>query len=162
MKQVKNGKAKFCIGVFVILGGILLRKTTDAEELQEKGARIFQDYCTACHTIGGGKLVGPDLQGVTERRTLEWLRGFIQSPSSYLEKQDEIATALFQEYGIAMPDLGLSAEDVEAVLAFLGGGSKPVERGIPVMFYWTLGFSVLGLLFFTYAGIMPARKKLEV
>ncbi len=24
--------------------------------------------CKACHTIGGGKLIGPDLKGVTERR----------------------------------------------------------------------------------------------
>lgn len=164
-EEVKGvGKRKGDIGKWVLFltGWILLSKIAGAEELQERGAKIFQDLCTACHTIGGGKLVGPDLQGVTERRTPEWLRGYIKSPSTYFEKQDEIAVALFQEYGVQMPDLGLSDEDVEAVLAFLGGENIPSERGIPLMFYWTLAFSTLGLLLFTLAGIVPARKKMGV
>ena len=27
---------------------------------QPDGAKIFKQNCTACHTIGGGRLVGPD------------------------------------------------------------------------------------------------------
>ena len=33
------------------------------------GEEIFQSGCNACHTIGGGRLVGPDLLGVSERRS---------------------------------------------------------------------------------------------
>ena len=32
------------------------------------GQQTFQSVCVSCHTIGKGKLVGPDLAGVTERR----------------------------------------------------------------------------------------------
>ncbi|MBI4607901.1 MAG: cytochrome c [Candidatus Rokubacteria bacterium] len=39
-----------------------------------EGQAIFQEKCVSCHTIGGGRLVGPDLQGVTARRDREWQR----------------------------------------------------------------------------------------
>lgn len=32
-----------------------------------------QRGCPACHTLGAGSLVGPDLRGVTERRDRDWL-----------------------------------------------------------------------------------------
>ena len=41
---------------------------------QSDGAAIFKANCTACHMIGGGRLVGPDLQGITEKRTKDWLK----------------------------------------------------------------------------------------
>jgi mono/diheme cytochrome c family protein len=31
------------------------------------GAKIFNDLCTACHTVGGGATVGPDLAGVAAK-----------------------------------------------------------------------------------------------
>ena len=33
--------------------------------------------CPACHTIGGGRLVGPDLAGVAERRDRDWIIAMI-------------------------------------------------------------------------------------
>jgi cytochrome c2 len=41
---------------------------------QPDGAQIYKANCTACHMIGGGRLVGPDLQGITEKRTKDWLK----------------------------------------------------------------------------------------
>ena len=46
---------------------------TPFSQSEELGADIFQQQCAACHTIGGGTLVGPDLQDVTSRRDREWL-----------------------------------------------------------------------------------------
>ena len=37
---------------------------------QEPGEQLFQTNCSACHTVGGGRLVGPDLAGVPEKRSL--------------------------------------------------------------------------------------------
>src|SRR3954468_18615382 len=40
----------------------------------DKGKDVFAAKgCNGCHKIGGGKLVGPDLKGVTGRRDKEWI-----------------------------------------------------------------------------------------
>src|SRR4029450_2119355 len=36
-------------------------------------APTFTRVCSACHTFGKGSLIGPDLKGVTNRRTRAWL-----------------------------------------------------------------------------------------
>jgi cytochrome c2 len=33
---------------------------------QDEGEKIFRMNCGACHSVGKGKLVGPDLLGVLE------------------------------------------------------------------------------------------------
>ena len=89
---------------------------TDAEA----GKQIFQEKCTACHTIGNGPLVGPDLKGVTARRPREWLEQWIAAPDAMLAKKDPVATELLHQFhDVPMANLGLSASDVTAVLAFL-------------------------------------------
>ena len=39
------------------------------------GEQLFKTNCTACHTIGGGRLVGPDLIGVTNKRNTPCQKG---------------------------------------------------------------------------------------
>lgn len=90
------------------------------------GERIFQAMCTPCHTIGHGKRVGPDLKGVTAIRSHEWLEKFISTPDRVLAGGDPVANRLVKEYGgIAMPNLGLSRAQVEALLGFLAEGAPP-------------------------------------
>lgn len=84
------------------------------------GAQIFQQKCASCHTIGGGPLVGPDLQGVTQRRDLEWLKSFIAEPDKLIASGDPIALELLAEFNnIAMPNLGLTDQEVEDLLVYL-------------------------------------------
>ncbi len=84
------------------------------------GELIFMQKCASCHTVGGGRLVGPDLEGVTGRRDQEWLRNFISAPDQMIAAGDPIATELLNEYnGIPMPNLGLSSQDVDDILAYL-------------------------------------------
>ena len=92
------------------------RCRTDAEA----GNKIFQEKCTACHTIGKGPLVGPDLKGVTARRPREWLEQWIAAPDAMLAKKDPVATELLRQCrDVPMPNQGLSTSDVTAVLAYL-------------------------------------------
>src|ERR1700681_523869 len=59
----------------------------------DKGAYLFQTRCSACHTIGQGDSLGPDLLGVTAVRTRDWLAGMIAEPNQMLSKKDPAATA---------------------------------------------------------------------
>ncbi len=85
----------------------------------EKGKELFNAKCTPCHSIGGGKKVGPDLKGITDEMPKKWLEDFIADPDEMFEENDPAAVRLLREYKIKMPDLGLSKEDVSAILAFL-------------------------------------------
>ena len=47
----------------------------------DKGKDLFTAKgCNGCHKIGGGKLVGPDLKGVTGRRDKQWIVKMILRP----------------------------------------------------------------------------------
>jgi mono/diheme cytochrome c family protein len=55
---------------------------TDAPRLSipDPGQYIFATHCAACHSIGQGDKIGPDLLGVTSIRDRTWLRRFIATP----------------------------------------------------------------------------------
>jgi mono/diheme cytochrome c family protein len=77
--------------------------------------------CAACHTIGGGKRIGPDLKDVTEKRNRDWLVGIIIAPDKMFNEGDPIASQLLKEYGVPMPNLNLSEAQAHALIAYLGG-----------------------------------------
>jgi len=86
----------------------------------DKGAYLFATRCAACHTIGSGDKIGPDLLGVTSSRDLNWLRRTITEPDKLLAEKDPIATALFKQYKeVQMPRLGLADADVNVLIDFL-------------------------------------------
>lgn len=67
-----------------------------------EAAAVFRQSCTACHTIGGGRLVGPDLKDVAERQSRDWLVRFIDQPKAVLDSGDPYAAKLKQESGGAV------------------------------------------------------------
>jgi protein SCO1/2 len=87
---------------------------------KDKGAYLFQTRCAACHTIGLGDGLGPDLLGVTTVRKPEWLAGMIAAPNEMLSKKDPVATALFARFKeLRMPNLRLGEVDVNALIGYL-------------------------------------------
>ena len=98
---------------------------TGAEPVAQSGSEgeaLFQARCVGCHTIGQGKLVGPDLQGVSGRRDPAWLKSFIGDPSRLFAANDPTAQQLLKDSnGVKMPTLGLSPAQVDALLAYLAG-----------------------------------------
>jgi mono/diheme cytochrome c family protein len=87
---------------------------------QEPGEQLFQTNCSACHTLGGGRLVGPDLAAVTERRSEEWLEKFIQSSTTLIQSGDAEANAVFEEFsGMTMPDFSLTNVQIKQILGFI-------------------------------------------
>jgi protein SCO1/2 len=86
----------------------------------DKGAYLFATRCAACHTIGKGDKIGPDLLGVTSVRELNWLRRTISEPDKLLAEKDPIATALFKQYKeVQMPRLGLAEGDINLLIDFM-------------------------------------------
>ena len=91
------------------------------------GEELFRTRCAACHSLGpedgqgiGMRAVGPDLLGVTARRQRAWLSRWIREPDRMLAERDAQAVALFQQYDrVAMPNLRLNEENVDALLEFL-------------------------------------------
>jgi len=57
----------------------------------------FKTHCVSCHTIGGGRLVGPDLKNVTERKDRAWLTRFIVDPLGIINSGDPYAIQLRDE-----------------------------------------------------------------
>jgi len=94
----------------------------------DHGTYLFKSRCAACHTVGGGDSIGPDLRGVINVREKTWLSRFIQTPDKVLAEKDPIATALFKKYnGVSMPNLRLGAKDAEALIEYLKKASNADE-----------------------------------
>ncbi len=90
----------------------------------QDAAQFFKTSCMSCHTIGGGRLVGPDLKGAHERRTREWLQQFIANPKALIDARDATATQILQESrGVVMPTLGVQPAMVGALIDLIAAES---------------------------------------
>jgi protein SCO1/2 len=97
-----------------------------------KGEYLFKSRCASCHTIGRGDAVGPDLLNATKLRDRAWLSRYIARPDLVLAAGDPIAKQLFAKYkDVRMPNLDLSAEEVDALLPYIEQQSKGVEKSAP-------------------------------
>jgi len=92
----------------------------------------FESKCLACHSIGQGKKLGPDMTGVTTRRTDAWLTQWLKSPDKMLQT-DADAKAMLKEYNnIPMPNQGLSSTEVAQYLAYfhwIDAQAAPAKAG---------------------------------
>ncbi|HET7199919.1 MAG TPA: multicopper oxidase domain-containing protein [Burkholderiales bacterium] len=87
----------------------------DAEAV--RGKLDFESKCFACHSMGHGRKLGPDLAGVTKRRTAEWIEHWLKSPEDMLAR-DPDAKALLKEYGVPMPNQSLSEGEIRQYLKY--------------------------------------------
>lgn len=94
--------------------------------LVSKGQYLFANRCAACHSIGRGDRVGPDLAGVTRRRDQAWLKRYLAEPDRMLAAGDPVARSLDARYGSAkMPNLRLAETDVAALIDYLAQQPGP-------------------------------------
>lgn len=99
----------------------LLSSTAFAAE----GDKLFLQKCAACHTIGDGNRVGPDLLGVNTRRDPAWLERWIRSPDRMLAEKDPTAVALLEQFKqVPMPNLGLTEPETKALVEFIAHTSE--------------------------------------
>ena len=114
MRKKNNALPFICL----LLTGLLSYQVSAQE-----GATLFKT-CAACHTIGGGKTVGPDLKGIAKRRTNDWLVQFIQSSGKLIKSGDPDAVAVFKLFSnIPMPDNALTIDQVNLIIKHIDGGA---------------------------------------
>jgi nitrite reductase (NO-forming) len=82
------------------------------------GKLAFESKCLACHSIGQGKKLGPDLAGVTKHRDVQWLTRWLKDPEGML-KTDPHAKQMLKEYNnIPMPNQSLTDAEVKQFIKY--------------------------------------------
>lgn len=96
------------------------------------GGKIFKQNCSRCHTIGKGKLTGPDLKDVASRVPApadEWLFKWIKNNKEMMKSGDAYGIKIFNENGKQNMDVFdgiISDEEITAVIAYMK--NPPVEE----------------------------------
>lgn len=99
----------------------------------EAGAKLFATKgCIACHAQGR-RLTGPDLAGVSQRRTAAWIENQILHPD-VMTKEDPISHELLAKYALQMPNQGLTPDEARSVIEFFkrydqGSAATAAEGG---------------------------------
>jgi len=94
----------------------------------QSGEEFFKSTCSACHTINKGRIVGPDLSGVYNRRDNNWLISFIRSSQKLIKAGDPDAVAIFNEYNkVPMPDNNLTDQQIISIIDYI----REVDKGAP-------------------------------
>jgi mono/diheme cytochrome c family protein len=105
--------------VLISFTNIFSQDVVDSLAVQ-KGEQIFKTNCVSCHSIGTNSLIGPGLEGVTEKRKKDWLKKWINSSSDFIASGDADAIAIYEEYNkVAMTSFYFEDEDFEALYAYL-------------------------------------------
>jgi mono/diheme cytochrome c family protein len=91
--------------------------TPSDHEMAEKGKELFSTKgCVACHAFGK-RVTGPDLAGVSKRRTAEWMEHQILEPE-VMTKEDPISHQLLATYATQMPNQRLTPQEARAVIEY--------------------------------------------
>lgn len=84
------------------------------------GKEMFNGNCKACHSIGGGDIVGPDLAGISDRRDVDWIKRFVLNSQEMVNAGDEQAVEVFNKYNkIAMPPHKFSDEELDQLIGYI-------------------------------------------
>lgn len=117
------------------LGGwllVMILSDTASAQTSPGPAALFEKRCYSCHNIGSGDKKGPDLKGVTDRRSRDWLSEFIQAPAAMNRKGDVTAAELFKKYAPeVMPDQAVSSDELDALLNLITELTRKGEVYVP-------------------------------
>lgn len=93
------------------------------------GEKLFKSICAACHKLDA-KLVGPALQGVTERRDQAWLIAWIKDSPGMIKSGDKLAIQVFEENNKLpmIPNPQLSDQEIIDILEYTKGA--PVAAAV--------------------------------
>jgi cytochrome c1 len=86
------------------------------EAMAAEGKELFKLKCSACHKMTK-RFVGPALEGITERRSPEWIMNMILNPE-VMVAENPIAKQLLAEYLAPMANQGLVEKEARLILEY--------------------------------------------
>ncbi|MCB0323258.1 MAG: c-type cytochrome [Bdellovibrionales bacterium] len=99
---------------------------------QSPGEELFygSNQCAFCHALGAGdRPSGPDLAGVSTRRSRDWLTQWLADPEQFAERDMTAAELVAKYNGVVMPKPSLTATEVQHLIDFFttrdSGGTLP-------------------------------------
>jgi mono/diheme cytochrome c family protein len=117
-------------GAFVLVS--LVISSAQTQQAPSPAATLFEKSCYSCHNIGAGDKKGPDLKGVSSRRSREWLQRYIATPATLNRNGDPDAVALFKKFAPeVMPDQAITPEQIDSIIALIDDLSKKNETFVP-------------------------------
>jgi protein SCO1 len=122
----KLGLSGIIVGALALSGSLAQAQMNVDPNLAKRGKAIFTSRgCNACHTIGKtGKMSGPDLAGVTERRDHAWLRRWLKDPNSMFGQDSIVDAMVIEAKNVKMPNMKLSDSDIEALMNYFADNPK--------------------------------------
>jgi len=91
---------------------------TPTEPEAALGKLNFESKCVACHSLGQGRKLGPDMMGVTKRRTQDWLTRWLRSPREMLESDPDAKVMLKEYNNLPMPNQNLSDVEIRQFIRY--------------------------------------------
>jgi mono/diheme cytochrome c family protein len=85
--------------------------------LADAGKKEFNKQCVTCHKMDK-RLIGPPLDGITVRRTPEWIMNMMLYTGRML-REDPVAIELLKEYKIQMTQANVKPQKARAILEYL-------------------------------------------
>jgi mono/diheme cytochrome c family protein len=121
-KLIRKSKLRSCV-LFIAFAILIFSKPDVYGQSMDD---LFRTNCSSCHTIGGGKLIGPDLKDVENRKDREWLIKFMLDPEAMIKSGDQYASKILAEAnGVIMtPIPGINVEKAELILDLISSESK--------------------------------------
>lgn len=95
--MLRNRRLRQTVTALVLAGWPTVQAAAPQNPPSEESIRFFKLNCTSCHTIGGGRLTGPDLKDVSTRAERDWLVGFILDPKGTIDSGDPYGQALLRD-----------------------------------------------------------------
>jgi mono/diheme cytochrome c family protein len=161
--------------VFTFFFLLINFSATNTASAQPDGQKLFKQNCASCHGITQAKLVGPGLQGVSDR----WpdkgkLRAWIRNAPEFLKTGDAYANRLFEEYNKALmsPFPQLTDEEIDAILGYIENppmaagavapgtpGAEPVVSEKQTMLYLFVVLVILIILALILGGVKKSLQK---
>lgn len=87
-------------------------------EMVKYGKAIYELKCAACHKLTDQRVVGPGWDGITSRRTPEWIMNMTLNVDVMLAEDPE-ARKLLEQCLVRMPNQNLSRTEARNVLEFM-------------------------------------------